>query len=113
MSDVIAQIEGRIGCITLNRPKALNALSLDMVRALTRALLDWKTNPQVLAVAVRGTGKEGPFGAFCAGGKLVRWCRGSLRWRTLPSRTMRGRSTRRCCMQSCITAHDYHGTPPG
>ena len=26
MSDVIAQIEGRIGCITLNRPKALNAL---------------------------------------------------------------------------------------
>ena len=70
MSDVIAQIEGRIGCITLNRPKALNALSLDMVRALTRALLDWKTNPQVLAVAVRGTGKEGPFGAFCAGGDI-------------------------------------------
>jgi enoyl-CoA hydratase/carnithine racemase len=70
MSDVIAHIEGRIGCITLNRPKALNALSLDMVRALTRALLDWQGNPQVLAVAVRGTGKEGPFGAFCAGGDI-------------------------------------------
>jgi enoyl-CoA hydratase/carnithine racemase len=70
MSDVIAQIEGRIGCITLNRPKALNALSLDMVRALTRTLLDWNDNPQVLAVAVRGTGKEGPFGAFCAGGDI-------------------------------------------
>ena len=70
MSDVIAQIEGRIGCITLNRPKALNALSLDMVRALTQALLDWQDNPQVLAVAVRGTGKEGPFGAFCAGGDI-------------------------------------------
>ena len=70
MSDVIAQIEGRIGCITLNRPKALNALSLDMVRALTRALLDWQANPQVLAVAVRGTGKEGPFGAFSAGGDI-------------------------------------------
>jgi enoyl-CoA hydratase/carnithine racemase len=70
MSDVIAQIEGRIGCITLNRPKALNALSLDMVRALTRALLDWQSNPQVLAVAVRGTGKEGPFGAFSAGGDI-------------------------------------------
>ena len=67
MSDVIVQIEGRIGCITLNRPKALNALSLDMVRALTRALRDWQTNDQVLAVAVRGTGKERPFGAFCAG----------------------------------------------
>ena len=70
MSDVIAQIEGRIGCITLNRPKSLNALSLDMVRALTRALLDWQASSQVLAVAVRGTGKEGPFGAFCAGGDI-------------------------------------------
>jgi enoyl-CoA hydratase/carnithine racemase len=70
MSDVIAQIEGRIGCITLNRPKALNALSLDMVRALTQALQDWQSNPQVLAVAVRGTGKEGPFGSFCAGGDI-------------------------------------------
>lgn len=70
MPDVIAQIEGRIGCITLNRPKALNALSLDMVRALTRALTDWQSQPQVLAVAVRGTGKEGPFGAFCAGGDI-------------------------------------------
>jgi enoyl-CoA hydratase/carnithine racemase len=70
MSDVIAQIEGRIGCITLNRPKALNALSLDMVRALTQALVAWQDNPQVLAVAIRGTGKEGPFGAFCAGGDI-------------------------------------------
>jgi len=70
MTEVIAQIEGRIGCITLNRPKALNALSLDMVRALTQALLDWQSNPQVLAVAVRGSGKEGPFGAFCAGGDI-------------------------------------------
>ena len=70
MSDVIAHVQGHIGCITLNRPKALNALSLDMVRALTNTLRDWQDNPQVLAVAVRGTGKEGPFGAFCAGGDI-------------------------------------------
>ena len=70
MSEVIAQIEGHIGTIVLNRPKALNALSLDMLRALTRALIDWQSNPQVLAVAVRGMGKEGPFGAFCAGGDI-------------------------------------------
>ena len=70
MTEVIAQIEGRIGTITLNRPKALNALSLDMVRALTQALLDWQANPQVLAVVVRGMGKEGPFGSFCAGGDI-------------------------------------------
>ncbi len=70
MTEVVAQIEGRIGTITLNRPKALNALSLGMVRALTQALQDWQSHPQVLAVAVRGTGKEGPFGAFCAGGDI-------------------------------------------
>jgi enoyl-CoA hydratase len=70
MSDVIAQIEGRIGCLTLNRPKALNALSLDMVRSITAALLAWQNDPQVLAVAVRGSNKEGPFGAFCAGGDI-------------------------------------------
>lgn len=70
MSDVIAHTEGRIGCITLNRPKALNALSLGMVRTITQALVAWQDDPQVLAVAVRGTGKEGPFGSFCAGGDI-------------------------------------------
>ncbi len=70
MSEVLAEIHGRIGCITLNRPKALNALSLPMVRALTAALLRWQDDPQVLAVAVRGMGKEGAFGAFCAGGDI-------------------------------------------
>ena len=70
MSEVIAEIQGHIGCITLNRPKALNALSLPMVRALTEALTRWQDDPQVLAVAVRGMGKEGPFGAFCAGGDI-------------------------------------------
>ena len=70
MSEVIAEIQGRIGCITLNRPKALNALTLPMIRDLTSALKRWQDDPQVLAVAVRGTGKEGPFGAFCAGGDI-------------------------------------------
>ena len=70
MSDVLVSVEGRIGCITLNRPKALNALSLDMVRSLTQALTAWQDDPRVLAVAVRGMGKEGPFGAFCAGGDI-------------------------------------------
>lgn len=70
MTEVIAQIEGRIGTLTLNRPQALNALSLPMVRALTEALQAWQDDPRVLAVAVRGTGKTGPFGAFCAGGDI-------------------------------------------
>jgi enoyl-CoA hydratase len=70
VSEVIAEIRGSVGCITLNRPKALNALSLPMIRDLTAALQRWQNDPQVLAVAVRGTGKEGPFGAFCAGGDI-------------------------------------------
>ena len=65
-----AEVRGRVGCLTMNRPKALNALSLDMVRDLTAALEQWKSDPQVLAVVVRGQGKEGPFGAFCAGGDI-------------------------------------------
>ncbi len=70
MSEVIAEIQGHIGCITLNRPKALNALTLPMIRELSAALLSWQDDARVLAVAVRGTGKEGPFGAFCAGGDI-------------------------------------------
>ena len=67
---VIAELRGRVGCITLSRPKALNALSLAMIRDITAALVAWRDDPMVLAVVVRGTGKEGPFGAFCAGGDI-------------------------------------------
>jgi enoyl-CoA hydratase/carnithine racemase len=67
---VQAEVRGRVGCITLNRPKALNALTLEMVRSLTQALLAWQDDPMVLAVAIRGTAKEGPFGSFCAGGDI-------------------------------------------
>lgn len=59
-----------VGLITLSRPKALNALSLPMIRALSQALLAWRDDPQVHAVAVRGSNKAGPFGAFCAGGDI-------------------------------------------
>lgn len=69
-SDILTEIRGQVGFITLNRPRALNALSLGMVRDLMAILLDWQSNPQVLAVAIRGSNKEGPFGAFCAGGDI-------------------------------------------
>ncbi|MHA7601496.1 enoyl-CoA hydratase/isomerase family protein [Alicycliphilus sp. T452] len=69
-TEVVAEVRGQVGCITLNRPKALNALSLGMVRDLMAALLAWQHDDKVLAVAVRGNGREGPFGAFCAGGDI-------------------------------------------
>lgn len=69
-TDVVSEIRGQVGFITLNRPKALNALSLGMVRELNRILLDWRDNAHVLAIAIRGQGREGAFGAFCAGGDI-------------------------------------------
>ena len=70
MSEVIAELRGSVGCLTLNRPRALNALSLGMVRELAAALLAWRDDPAVHAVAFRGMGREQPFGAFCAGGDI-------------------------------------------
>ncbi|WP_024814845.1 enoyl-CoA hydratase/isomerase family protein [Acidovorax sp. JHL-3] len=69
-SEVLSEVRGQVGFITLNRPRALNALSLGMVRDLMGILLAWKDDARVLAVAIRGSNKEGPFGAFCAGGDI-------------------------------------------
>ncbi|MDH5206256.1 MAG: enoyl-CoA hydratase/isomerase family protein [Hylemonella sp.] len=68
--EIVTEIRGHVGCITLNRPRALNALSLPMVRGLAACLLAWREDPRVQAVAIRGMGKEGAFGAFCAGGDI-------------------------------------------
>lgn len=68
--EIVTEIRGHVGCITLNRPRALNALSLPMVRGLAACLLAWRDDPRVQAVAIRGMGKEGAFGAFCAGGDI-------------------------------------------
>ena len=69
-TDVLEEVRGGVGFITLNRSRALNALSLSMVRAMYEILLDWQANPEVKAIAIRGSNKEGPFGAFCAGGDI-------------------------------------------
>jgi enoyl-CoA hydratase/carnithine racemase len=68
--DVVTEVSGGVGYITLNRPKALNALSLGMVRSLTAILFAWKDDSSIHAVAIRGSNKEGPFGGFCAGGDI-------------------------------------------
>lgn len=77
-SDVLHEQKNGVGFITLNRPKALNALSLEMVRELTHALLMWQDDPQVKAVVIRGSHKEGAFGSFCAGGDIRYFHRAAL-----------------------------------
>jgi enoyl-CoA hydratase/carnithine racemase len=59
-----------VGCITLNRPKALNALTLDMVRLLTKALIDFQNDSSSVGRVGQRTWQEGPFGHFCAGGDI-------------------------------------------
>jgi enoyl-CoA hydratase/carnithine racemase len=68
--EIIAERRGDFGFLTLNRPKALNALSLQMVRDLTAALHSWMDDPSVQGVGIRGMGREEPFATFCAGGDI-------------------------------------------
>ena len=63
---VITRRDGRVGRILLNRPKVLNTLTLDMVRVMTRALIEFRDDPHVHAVVIEGMGER----AFCAGGDI-------------------------------------------
>ena len=69
-STVLAERRRHLGILTLNRPTALNALSLEMIRAVTSQLLAWRDDPQVGAVLLRGANREGKAPAFCAGGDI-------------------------------------------
>ncbi len=64
--EVLIRVEGRAGRITMNRPKALNALTLDMVRRIWTALLAWKDDAAVSVVILDGAGDRG----LCAGGDV-------------------------------------------
>lgn len=65
-AEVLTRIEGSVGRITLNRPKALHALNLGMCQAMTAALLAWRDDPAVQSVLIDHTGARG----FCAGGDI-------------------------------------------
>lgn len=66
--DILFERRGGLALVTLNRPKALNAITLDMVRALDRALDDWAADDRVERVMIRGAGGK----AFAAGGDIQR-----------------------------------------
>jgi enoyl-CoA hydratase len=64
--EVIVRAERALRRITLNRPKALNALTLDMAVTMTKFLRAWATDPEVGVVLLDGAGERG----FCAGGDI-------------------------------------------
>lgn len=65
--DVIIRREGRAGRLTMNRPKALNALTLPMVHLIAGALETWRADPVVELVLLDGAGDR----ALCAGGDVL------------------------------------------
>lgn len=66
-AEVLVRVEGGVGVLTLNRPKALNSLNQTMVDAMTAVLADWERDPAVTAVVLTGAGERG----LCAGGDVV------------------------------------------
>ena len=67
MSEYVhTSVNNGTGFITLDRPKALNSLSLQMVRDITRSLMEWRDDAGVAAVVIRSSSEK----AFCAGGDI-------------------------------------------
>lgn len=65
-NELLYEVQKGLGWITLNRPKALNALSTGMIRSLAALLGAWEVDPSIKAVIIQGAGEK----AFCAGGDV-------------------------------------------
>jgi enoyl-CoA hydratase len=65
-TDLIARREGSVGVIRLNRPKAINAVTLEMFRDIDRALDQFEADPAVGLILLEGAGERG----LCAGGDI-------------------------------------------
>lgn len=66
LADIRLNRVGHLGRITLNRPSALNALTLDMVREIASALDAWERDPSISIILIDGEGERG----LCAGGDI-------------------------------------------
>ena len=64
--EVFFEVKESLGLITLNRPKALNALTLSMVRKIHPKLKEWENNSSIKYVLIKAQGEK----AFCAGGDI-------------------------------------------
>ena len=65
--EVLTRVDGGIGFLTLNRPKAINSLTHNMVSIIAEALTAWADDDSVKAVILAGAGERG----LCAGGDVV------------------------------------------
>lgn len=76
-SEVLVEVRGSLGVITLNRPKALNALTLDMIRQICGTLKQWERDSKIKAVLFTGAGDR----AFCSGGDIKMFHRMGMDYR--------------------------------
>ncbi|XP_036279089.2 3-hydroxyisobutyryl-CoA hydrolase, mitochondrial isoform X1 [Pipistrellus kuhlii] len=74
-AEVLLERRGCAGVITLNRPKALNALNLSMIRQIYPQLKKWEQDPQTYLIIIKGAGEK----AFCAGGDIREVVKGDRR----------------------------------
>ena len=65
--EVLIRVDGGVGLVTLNRPKAINSLNHNMVTVIDRALSEWAQRRRGAAVVLAGAGERG----LCAGGDVV------------------------------------------
>ena len=65
-AEVICEKQGHAGLIHLNRPKALNALTHEMVKEIAIALDQWEQDPEITRILIDAEGEK----AFCAGGDI-------------------------------------------
>ena len=65
---------GKLGLVVLDRPRAINSLTLPMVEAMLEQLTQWQDDDEVAIVAITGAGEKG----LCAGGDVVSVRRGLL-----------------------------------
>ncbi len=65
--DVLTSVEGGVGRLRLNRPKAIHALTTAMCDKMSEALLEWRSDPAVEIIVIDHAEGRG----FCAGGDVV------------------------------------------
>ncbi len=65
--EVLTRVDGGVGFLMLNRPKAINSLTHSMVTIIANALTEWADDDAVAAVVLAGEGERG----LCAGGDVV------------------------------------------
>ncbi|NWJ11389.1 HIBCH protein, partial [Crypturellus undulatus] len=65
-AEVLLEKRGGAGIITLNRPKALNAINLSMIRQVYPQIKTWEQDPETFLIIIKGTGGK----AFCSGGDI-------------------------------------------